>query len=203
MENHYVVWENPLYILWPCSIAMLNYQRVYPIKSHKTTIFLWFSYGLPMVKLPEGMFTKRIAHKNGFSGWIASGSWIITCCALGAWHDPGLNRGSTWELPRKIIFTMIFLGLIMGSIPLGTKFEWIKVCLNITRILRNSISNAEALCQMTFQGPVVSMAFENTWETWKWCGQHHRIFMIFPSSWKSGDPYFWGDVWGMTMCVFP
>ena len=25
-----------------------HYQRVNPIKSHKTTIFLWFSYGFPM-----------------------------------------------------------------------------------------------------------------------------------------------------------
>ena len=27
MENHYFLWENPLF-LWPFSIAMLNYQRV-------------------------------------------------------------------------------------------------------------------------------------------------------------------------------
>ena len=30
---------------------MLVYQRVHPIKSHWTTIFLWFSYGFPMVFL--------------------------------------------------------------------------------------------------------------------------------------------------------
>jgi len=30
MENHHFVWENPLF-LWPFSIAMLNYQRIYPI----------------------------------------------------------------------------------------------------------------------------------------------------------------------------
>ena len=28
MENHHFEWENPLF-LWPFSIAMLNYQRVY------------------------------------------------------------------------------------------------------------------------------------------------------------------------------
>jgi len=28
MENHHFSWENPLF-LWPFSIAMLNYQRVY------------------------------------------------------------------------------------------------------------------------------------------------------------------------------
>ena len=26
---------------------MLSYQKANPIKSHKTTIFLWFSYGFP------------------------------------------------------------------------------------------------------------------------------------------------------------
>ena len=26
-----------------------NYQRVYPIEFHETTIFLWFSYGFPMI----------------------------------------------------------------------------------------------------------------------------------------------------------
>ena len=31
--------------------VILNYQRVSSIKSHKTTIFLWFSYGFPMVLL--------------------------------------------------------------------------------------------------------------------------------------------------------
>ena len=41
------------FFLWRCSIAMFVYQRINPIKSHKTTIFpwfpivfLWFSYGL-------------------------------------------------------------------------------------------------------------------------------------------------------------
>ena len=29
MENHYFYWVNPLF-LWPCSIAMLVYQTVYP-----------------------------------------------------------------------------------------------------------------------------------------------------------------------------
>jgi len=28
MENHHFQWDNPLF-LWPFSIAMLNYQRVY------------------------------------------------------------------------------------------------------------------------------------------------------------------------------
>ena len=33
----------------PCSNSqsVSHYQRVYPIKSHSTTIFLWFSYGFP------------------------------------------------------------------------------------------------------------------------------------------------------------
>ena len=30
---HHFSWENPLF-LWPCSIAMLVHQRVYPIKFH-------------------------------------------------------------------------------------------------------------------------------------------------------------------------
>ena len=29
---------------WPCSIAMFKYQRVNPIQSHWTSIFLWSSY---------------------------------------------------------------------------------------------------------------------------------------------------------------
>ena len=33
MENHYFQWVNPLF-QWQFSIAMLNYQRVYPMKSH-------------------------------------------------------------------------------------------------------------------------------------------------------------------------
>ena len=53
------------YLIFPLkmvdlSIAMLVYQRLNiplnPIKSHKTTIFLWFSYGFPMVFL---WFTNR------------------------------------------------------------------------------------------------------------------------------------------------
>ena len=40
----------------PCSMAIFSsyvspYQRVNPIKSHETTIFLWSSYGFPMVFL--------------------------------------------------------------------------------------------------------------------------------------------------------
>ena len=50
MENLHFQWVNPLYI----SMAMFNsyvshYHKVYPIKSHETTIFLWFSYDFPMV----------------------------------------------------------------------------------------------------------------------------------------------------------
>ena len=43
MESQSVPWLNPLF-LWPCSIAIVShYQRVNPIKSHSTIIFLWFS----------------------------------------------------------------------------------------------------------------------------------------------------------------
>ena len=34
MENHHLEWENSLF-LWPCSIAMLNYQRVYWVPALK------------------------------------------------------------------------------------------------------------------------------------------------------------------------
>ena len=33
MENHHFLWENSLF-LWPCSIAMLNYQRVLLCLTH-------------------------------------------------------------------------------------------------------------------------------------------------------------------------
>ena len=50
------------------SMAMLKNQRVYqyiplnPIKSHKTTIFLWFSYGFPMAIF--GAFLPWATHRR-------------------------------------------------------------------------------------------------------------------------------------------
>ena len=41
MENHHFSWENPLF-LWPFSIAMLNYQRVF---MEKNGVFFWLDVG--------------------------------------------------------------------------------------------------------------------------------------------------------------
>ena len=46
--------------------AMLDYQSVNPIKSHETTIFLWFSYGSPMVF--SCLMTPEAIHKSAVSG---------------------------------------------------------------------------------------------------------------------------------------
>ena len=52
MEHHHFSWENPLF-LWPFSIAMSVHQRVnhikIPLNHHFPMVFLWFSYGFPMV----------------------------------------------------------------------------------------------------------------------------------------------------------
>ena len=34
--------------IFPVRKLLVIYQRLYPMKSHSTTIFLWFSYGFPM-----------------------------------------------------------------------------------------------------------------------------------------------------------
>ena len=58
----------------PCSMAMLNNQRVNPIKSHKTIIFLWFSYGFPMVFL---CVYQRVS--NPWERMVSSpGHWRVT-----------------------------------------------------------------------------------------------------------------------------
>ena len=43
---------------WPFSKAMFIYQRVNPIKSHSTTIFLWFSYGFRMDSIQHHGFSR-------------------------------------------------------------------------------------------------------------------------------------------------
>ena len=44
-----VMFQSPPTIYGGFSMAMLVNQRIKPIKSHETTIFLWFSHGFPMV----------------------------------------------------------------------------------------------------------------------------------------------------------
>ena len=59
MENHHVVWENPLF-LWPFSIAMLNYQRVLFPSNKKSYDFLLF----PMDFVDD-------------FGWFPAASWSL------------------------------------------------------------------------------------------------------------------------------
>ena len=57
------------------SIIMLVYQRVTPIKSHETTIFLWFSS--PMVN-PNGKKTPSITRPFETFAALAP-SWLKSC----------------------------------------------------------------------------------------------------------------------------
>ena len=41
------MFNGKIHYKWQFSIVMLDYQRVNPIKSNETTIFLWFSCGFP------------------------------------------------------------------------------------------------------------------------------------------------------------
>ena len=57
MEKHHFQWVNPLF-LWSCSIDILVYQRVNPIKIPLNPIFN--SY----VKLPEGILASFLARSD-------------------------------------------------------------------------------------------------------------------------------------------
>ena len=69
MENHHFPWIK--HDKLPFSIVRLIYQRVDPIKSHETTIFLWFSYGFPMVFLMLVIYQLDL-----HSAWLHLSAWL-------------------------------------------------------------------------------------------------------------------------------
>ena len=77
---------NIIYFYGPFSMAMLNNQRVYVTKPHWTTIFLWFSYGFPMVYVPiwsllhfqDAVFRLHRQGPGGASTWATR---MRICCS--------------------------------------------------------------------------------------------------------------------------
>ena len=63
MENPHFQWNNSLF-QWPCAILILKYQKVYPIKSHQTAIFLRFSYGFTAISHGSPPFRLGKAWRN-------------------------------------------------------------------------------------------------------------------------------------------
>ena len=86
-RTHITNWKITMLFMGKSTIFMAifnsyvtNYQRVYPIKSHKTTIFLWFSYSFPMVIHHHWHWKrqKRLGLKIGYSKFQRSIRLFIT-----------------------------------------------------------------------------------------------------------------------------
>ena len=65
MEKHHFEWEHPLF-LWPCSIAMLIYQRVFRWFSH-FKLHLWLSIAMLEHQRVDGFRWKE--YKKVSCGW--------------------------------------------------------------------------------------------------------------------------------------
>ena len=113
MENHHFQWVNPL-CLWPCSIAMLNYQRVLFLF---TFVYIWYSDLTPASKFsPQGSLslhgcgTKRFppqrpdegpARVNGCQRSHWCGKKVMCCGALRIMSNGlGLSMVEPWQLHK-------------------------------------------------------------------------------------------------------
>ena len=55
-----------------------HYQRLNPMKSHETTIFLWFSYGFPLVWLPSDPFEEPLGGSRSVGVFRIDHDWADT-----------------------------------------------------------------------------------------------------------------------------
>ena len=92
MENHHFHWELLLF-LWPCSIAMLNYQRV---REYFVGCNQMYHMGMDHDRLQ--IKAMKIMGNHGTCHWAPAKSWKTTACFV-VDHGKSLCRmGKSWNI---------------------------------------------------------------------------------------------------------
>ena len=99
MENHHFEWENQRF-LWPCSIAIFVYQRVYPLYH---TLPHWQFQKWPHLPTPEGscaLFGLQVCPFSGGKKTHVNSQFVL---------PPAMGSGRKWAMKWEKDRTYVWL----------------------------------------------------------------------------------------------